>query len=163
MNSQLSTYLPLGTKFWKTEINSLYYNYRLISPLKHKSLSFWNPMSNCYFCIWPVECGCEDFRKPIDKPDGYPDPPHNIKCPNCHERVDGIYTEKVTYCAICFIPCPFCKCHKDPPVPTCPVCSYRFMDSFYPECEQCHTSMNPNDLYCSECGTKNPHLDANTQ
>lgn len=109
-------------------------------------------MANCFCCLYPWECGCEDVHKEIQTPEGYPEPPKNILCPCCNRRVNAVYVQADTYCACCFIPCPCCKCGQSPPELSCPYCSYTFPGMGYSECSQCHNAMGPGENFCNNCG-----------
>ena len=112
-------------------------------------------MSNCYCCLWPYECGCEEVDREVQTPNGYPEPPKNITCPRCNRRVDAIYEQTDTYCACCFIPCPCCKCGDEPPHCACPNCNYKFSPGIYSTCSNCHATISSAEKHCSECGRRN--------
>lgn len=112
-------------------------------------------MGNCFCCIWPWECGCEEVDREVRRvSDGYPAPPKNILCPCCNNRVDAIYVRADTYCACCFVPCPCCKCGESPLHLACPNCDYKFAGVGYRECRKCHSSCGNNEKYCNNCGER---------
>ena len=111
-------------------------------------------MSNCICCCWPYECGCTDVEFSINPPDGYPNPPRNVLCPNCHVRVDLVYKKTNEYFNCCFIPCICCPTQSNLPYLGCTNCSHKFNVTSFVKCDRCHASATIGERHCSNCGRR---------
>lgn len=106
----------------------------------------------CYFGACWLILGCSNYRRVINTPVGYQDPPNHILCLSCGQIGKGVYTIDESRAHCCFIPC-CCTYDQSDPMMSCSNCNVVF--GMTPvKCHGCDVYSTVHAPFCASCGSR---------
>ncbi|EJW02506.1 hypothetical protein EDEG_03092 [Edhazardia aedis USNM 41457] len=103
--------------------------------------------------ICPVIIGCNNKTNKLNStPRDYPEPPEQVLCDKCGNRINAVYRRNDYYFSICFLN--LFRISKGTPYLSCNYCEASFGGHGTNICEDCRTAVPSQFKYCPHCGNK---------